>query len=703
MNTSAANGRIELGNDATVAIIGGGPAGTFLAIHLLRESRVLHRRINVVIFERRGPGNAAGAGCPAASWKGCNCCAGGISPRLNTVLEQMNLRLPPEVIQSRVRAVTIQGYWKNIELEAPAGREILSVYRGTRPVKRVDRLHGLDSFLLDEAVKAGATLTTGDVHEVRRAGNGKVRVGYRAGGIESAQEAELVVFATGVNQIVGTSEAGSRMLQCLRELIPGFTPPDLRRAIIFELEGKPRVPSTLSETLHFVEYGSESLPLEMCSLVPKREFITAVLVGKSVDRARGWEENRKIMRQFLDLPHVRKLFPPGTQLVPSCVCSPNLVVGNARNPFGNRVAAVGDLVTARLYKDGILSAQQTACALAETVLTEGIDARSLKRGYEPILERFRRDNRYARIVFLLHRLFFGSSVLSRVLYQAVITERKAMPVNQRRLDHILWRIASGDGEYQRIFLSMIHPATIWSVMVGGMVITVRNYIAELIFGLHWEGFGRFTTGVPLERLEAKRLEFARLMVDAQVAVPERLEFERMYTIKIRATRQRILEELGRFGETDRVYLRPRWVRIRRTAGAPNTPGCVITYEVVSRHLAFSLELDQIKGGHLAVYRVRDGFARGGVLIFEIEELNQETCALSIYVAFNFARGRNWATRPFYWLLRWLFPAYIHDVIWNHSLCRLKDLVEASGEETGQILQPADLENGCACAAAGKPC
>lgn len=82
---------------------------------------------------------------------------------------------------------------------------------------------------------------------------------------------------------------------------------------------------------------------------------------------------------------------------------------------------------------------------------------------------------------------------------------------------------------------------------------------------------------------------------------------------------------------------------------------------------------------MAVYRVVDGFARGGMLIFEIETLNEEVCLLSIYVAFNFARGRNWLTRSFWALFRLLFPAYIHDVLWNHSLCQLKDLVEADQE------------------------
>ena len=59
---------------------------------------------------------------------------------------------------------------------------------------------------------------------------------------------------------------------------------------------------------------------------------------------------------------------------------------------------------------------------------------------------------------------------------------------------------------------------------------------------------------------------------------------------------------------------------------------------------------------------------------------------SIYVAFNFRRGRRPLTRPFWWLVRRLFPAFVHDVIWNHSLCELKDCVEESYGGGGILLE-----------------
>jgi flavin-dependent dehydrogenase len=678
-------GRSELKDGATVAVIGGGPAGAFFAIHLLRKAREAGRTLKVVIFERHRSVGLPLARCGAEGWKGCNYCAGGISPKLHDVLEELGLRLPEEIIQCRIDSISIQGFWKNIELEVPAGRKMLSVYRGSRPHARFEGYKNFDSFLLDEALQAGAGLISGEVIDVAYAQNGKPVIRYRLAGTELQLEADLAVFAAGVNEEVGVPLSRSRMLQSLRRMLPRFRPPRVRQALIFELEVKPRVPANLLGTVHFVEYGSQALPLEMCSLVPKRGFITVVLVGAGVDAGGDLGESLRIAKRFLELPHIRKLVSPGVQINTACVCRPNMVIGSAEHPYGHRIAAVGDMVTARLYKDGILSACQTSRALAETVIRLGVDARSLAEGYVPTLRRFRWGNRLAAFVFLLHRLFFSSSVLSRILYQAVITERKSTPIGRRHLGQILWRIASGDDDYQAIFLSMMHPATFWSILTGGALLTLRNYLTELAFGLRWEGFGRFTTGVAIERLEEKRREFSRLIADASVTVPGQLEFERMYTIKIAAPRDRILEQLGRFGETERGYLKPKWVKIHRVAGVPNTPGCVIQYEIVCPWFSFRLILDQLIGGHLAVYRVSDGFARGGVLLFEIETISDEVCALSIYVAFNFARGRSWVTRPCWWLFRRLFPAFVHDVLWNHSLCQLKDIVEALRRTDGALI------------------
>ncbi|HEY3322326.1 MAG TPA: hypothetical protein VGP72_17825 [Planctomycetota bacterium] len=666
--------KIVLEDGSTIAVIGGGPAGAFFAIHFLRRARELRRKTRVVILERRLAPCRAASSAPGVELNRCGYSAGGISPLLNDALRKLNLRLPPEVVEGHIHSITVQGYWKNIELVVPEDREIVSVSRGGLFVPRQNRSSSFDAFLLDCAVKEGAELVSGAAYDAYYAECRKPVVCYRCAGAEHRLEADFVVFAGGVNSGNTSSPAEGSLAQLFRRLNPAYALPRLRQSLIFELATMPETPIDLEGELHFVEYGSKALRLEMCSLLPKRGAITVVLVGPSVDASTGAAENQALIRHFLELPHISALLAR-TKFRLGCLCNPRLVIGAANHPFAERTAAVGDMVASRLYKDGLRSAHETACVLAEALLTRSVDEQSLHEAYAPLIRRFRRDNRFAALVFYMHRVVFGSSVLSRILYQAVITERKDTLASQRRLESILWKIASGDDEYPAIFRMMMTPATLWRIFTGGALVTLRNYLTELFFGLKWEGFGRFTTGVAKEQFEIKRAAFARMLAETGVAVPSRPEFERMYTIRIRASQDRVWNQLGRFGEADRGYCLPRWVEIQRISGTPNEPGCVIRYRLKGSRLAFSLELERIAGSHLAVYRVRDGFARGGVLLFEIEPTAKQSCNLSIYVAFALERGRTWVTRPLWWAFRALFPSFAHDVIWNQSLCQLKQLAE----------------------------
>ena len=155
-------------NGERVAIVGGGPAGSFFAIHLLRETKRLNRHLDVVIVEKRGP---ADLGADVFQCRGCTFCAGVISPRLNETLKEHDLVVPDEIIQGRIDYVWIQGQWKNFRLRVPKHMQMYSVFRGSLPGRRSGRVAGFDAFLLGEAVKAGARILVW-----QRSGHGLYRV-----------------------------------------------------------------------------------------------------------------------------------------------------------------------------------------------------------------------------------------------------------------------------------------------------------------------------------------------------------------------------------------------------------------------------------------------------------------------------------------------------------------------------------------------
>jgi flavin-dependent dehydrogenase len=659
--------RLGLTDGSRVVIVGGGPAGSFLAINLLRKAKESGIKMEVIVMEKKTSMNIHepkdSAGCAGE----CNYCAGGLSPKVGDALHILGLVLPPEVIMDKAFIINIFADWKTISLDVL--REITSVYRGSRPGGRSDSIYNFDSFLLESAAKEGAKIITAEVTELGYAVDGRVVLTYN--GMGQKMESDFVAFAGGVNGVVGYRfDIGEQPVSYLTRMMPGFRPPRLRRAIIFELNTGDTEGFTqkIKGELYFILHGSRNLKLEMVSIAPKGKYITVVLIGPSIDNATN-KDNLRIINEFMSLPHIRKILPRGAKLKNICLCSPNMVTGVAKNPYGNRIAVIGDMLTANLYKDGIGSAYETSTRLAEIVFTRGIDKRSLREGYRPVIRKYGINNAVGKLVFLFIRICFSSSLFSRILYQAVITERKTQTRENRRLEKILWNTASGEDTYKNILFAMFHPVVIWSILAGGFMITLRNYFTELFFGLIWGNFGRFTTGVQKEvfeiKTEAIKKEFSGNLGEGS------LDFERMYSIRIDASREDIYEELGNFGDQDRKYFKPRFIDIRRISGEANQPGSIIRYNIFPNSMSFSLRLLKVIPGEHISYEIMDGFGRGGIFFFKIEALEKNLeviegeYMLSIYVGFNFRKK----------LLKYLFPAFMHDVLWNYSLCQIKDVIE----------------------------
>ena len=181
----------------------------------------------------------------------------------------------------------------------------------------------------------------------------------------------------------------------------------------------------------------------------------------------------------------------------------------------------------------------------------------------------------------------------------------------------------------------------------------------------------------MEDFERKRLSFLQAL---EVSPRQRPHFERMYTIRIKAGQARILRELGMFGDHGCRFFNPHWVTVLRTSGDANQLGSIIRYAVSFPKLTFRMVLEKIISDRFLMYRIQDGFARDGIFVFGIDPIGQDVCSLSIYVAFDFPRGKN-ALKGLLWrLFQLLFPGYVHDVIWNHALCQLKHIIESDREE-----------------------
>ncbi len=655
---------------ARIAVVGGGPAGSFFAHHVLREARRLDRRIEVLIVEKHGTYDA---GFDCLQSRGCNFCAGGISPRLDEILGAHGLVVPDEIIQGRINHIWIQGQWKNFRLRVPEGMAMYSVFRGSLPGRRGGGAPGFDAFLLGQAVSEGARIVHGEVESLSRAASGLPCLALRTDAGEPASlEADFVAIASGINAHCGLNYSDDTLINSIRHLNPSFVPGRSRRTLIFELDlGADYLERHMHREVYFIEYGSKSLALEHIALVPKGRFLTVALMGGCIDKARLPGESQSIIQEFLALPQIARILPDISGATVACTCFPRMTVTTARSPFGERFAIVGDAVGSRLNKDGLFSAHVTASRLAQTILHEGIDRASLARGYGETVKWLAADNRYGRIVFAASRVAFMRPLVSRVTYQAYATEYKVREENDRPLSRVLWKIASGTADYREVLWEMCSYGVIRSVLIGALV-TLRNVAVEAALGLKWGQYGRYPTVVLKEKRRAVKHS---LESSLEMELEEFPDFERMYVIKIRGSGEEILQGLGQFGQPDARFLSLRFLAVRRIQGEPNRVGSVIRYRAPLPGLHADLRLTRRIGLETLLYEVEERFADRGRLIFNIAPTRDGNRKLTIYAAFDYKRGKGFAGSILWGAARLLFPEFLHDVVWNHALCTIKEEVE----------------------------
>lgn len=432
-----------LSDGARVAIIGGGPAGSFFSIFASKLAHDIGKVLDFTIYERKTFVNHGASGC--------NMCAGVVSESLVQSLALEGINLPSSVVRWGIESYFFHTQNGSVQIKSSRlhQRGIATVFRGGGPAGSMEKdVQSFDDFLLQKAVEHGVRVKYAFVDEARREGD-KFRL-YSAG--KMLQDCDLLIGAFGVK--AGTGKMYER-------LGIGYKVPSTIKATQSEIElGRDWIASRFGHSIHiFLLHIPE---VKFVSVIPKGDYVTISALGK--------EPNVGQIKTFLNHPAAKNLFPPGFKIPERfCHCFPKINIGSARKPFANRLAFVGDASSARLYKDGIGSAYITSKAAAHAALLHGIGEDDFREYYLPVCRTLNRDNLFGQFLFSANNLISFISPASKGFYKMIAWEQESLQKSTPYSD-ILWDMFTGSRFYKDIFLRTLNPwPTIY--MLGAVAIS----------------------------------------------------------------------------------------------------------------------------------------------------------------------------------------------------------------------------------------
>ncbi|MGB3399249.1 MAG: hypothetical protein WBA34_03645 [Candidatus Deferrimicrobiaceae bacterium] len=417
----------SLPNGAAIGVIGAGPAGTFFALHLLECLRESGRSARITLFDRRTFDDSGPSGC--------NMCAGAIGVEMVRKLERLGLPLEERVIRRIADGYEIHGRNISVNIVNPKRGTIYTVFRGGGPVAHGGDRKSFDQFLLDAAIARGAEF----VHE-RVVSMERIPAGFRVGTAEGhVRDFAFLVGAFGVNSVI------------TRKLATGYVPPRTWHTVQAEVPADNEfIVERLRNRIHIIPAWGKAI--RFLAITPKDDFLTVTGIGEYV-RIADLEQER------VENPVLSGLLPPGAKVL--CHCHPKVPVGIGKNPFGERVAIVGDAFISRYLKNGIESSYDTSRILAEGIVRFGISEMALRdHFYRPCTRQFRYDNVWGKALFGIYEGILRKGRLSDAFLKCVTTNAAAEKGSQA---HILWSVFAGDAPYREIAREAFAPRSLYEL------------------------------------------------------------------------------------------------------------------------------------------------------------------------------------------------------------------------------------------------
>lgn len=436
---------MRLQNGARVAVIGGGPAGSFFSYFLLDMAARAGRQIHVDIYEPRDFQKAGPVGC--------NMCAGIVSETLVQNLAAEGINLPGSVVQRGIDSYILHTDVGSARIDTPlAEKRIGAVYRGAGPRDLKEfKFSGLDGHLQRLALEKGTHVIPDRVTEITLTEGGFPQLKTRA---TEPQIYDLVAVTAGVNS------PALKLFEPLG-LKYKYKPPETTKTYIREYYlGAETVARVLGNAIQV--FLLDIPRLEFGMLIPKEDYMTVCLLGEDIDK--------DLIQAFLDAPEVKQCMPPDLNLEQfSCNCSPRINTIGAQHPYADRFVFIGDCGSTRLFKDGIGSAYRNSKVAASTAIFEGVSAAAFEKVYLPACQNVEYDNDIGRLIFWVVSQIQKRKFARKAVLRMILSEQ-GKPGKLRRMSTVQWDMYTGSGSYKEILMRTLHPSFLlrlgWDILAS---------------------------------------------------------------------------------------------------------------------------------------------------------------------------------------------------------------------------------------------